>query len=228
MISTSPWPSPPEGGEGTKRIRFESVNGRRIVIFRNVMMGLLFFGALFGLLGCASSPPAKPHDACAIYSEKGGFFDNWQRYTRNASREFGIPESVILATIWQESKFDAKARPPRTKLLGFIPWKRPSTAYGYAQALDGTWDQFLKSTGTSRLARRSNYKHAARFVAWYHDQSHRINGIARHDAFNLYLAYHEGHGGFRRGTYRNKAWLINVAHRVQEMAHTFERQLARC
>ena len=180
------------------------------------------------LWSCASAPPARVGDACAIYAERDGFLNNWQRHTRNASREFGIPEHVILATIWQESRFEARARPPRTRLLGVIPWRRPSSAYGYAQALDSTWAWFLESTGTSRTARRSSYKHAARFVAWYHAQSHRINGIATHDAYNLYLAYHEGHGGYRRGTYRNKAWLLNVAQRVQNMARTYEQQLARC
>ncbi len=189
---------------------------------------LLAFLLLPFLAGCASTPPRDTQDACSIFSEKGGLVNNWDRHSRRAEREFGVPQSVILATLWQESRFQAKARPPRNRLLGFIPWKRPSSAYGYSQALDSTWEWYRESTGASRLTRRSNFKDAAHFVAWYHAQSHRLNGIARNDAYNLYLAYHEGHGGYRRGTYRSKPWLIDVAHKVQRMATTYETQLQQC
>ena len=178
--------------------------------------------------GCASTPPTNTRDACQIYSEKGGLLNNWRRYTRRAEREFGVPEHVILATMWQESRFQARARPPRRQLLGFIPWRRPSSAYGYSQAKTETWAWYKEQTGAGIFTRRSSFKHASHFVGWYHAQSHRMNGIALNDAYNLYLAYHEGHGGFRRGTYRSKPWLMDVARRVQAMADTYERQLADC
>lgn len=180
------------------------------------------------LVGCATSPPSRIDDACVILDEKSGWVGNWQRDLRRAEREFGVPQAVIMATIWQESRFEAKARPPRRRLLGFIPWKRQSSAYGYAQALDGTWDWYLDSTGGGILTRRSSFKHAAHFVAWYHAQSHRINGIARNDAYNLYLAYHEGHGGYRRRSYHSKPWLITVARRVHNQANRYQQQLAHC
>jgi hypothetical protein len=183
---------------------------------------------LLFLVGCASTPPRQSEDACSLFSEKGGWVDNWNRHTLRAEREFGIPQHVILATLWQESRFHAKARPPRDRLLGFIPWKRPSSAYGYPQALDSTWAWYRKDTGGGPLTRRSSFKHAAHFVGWYHAQSHRINGIARNDTYNLYLAYHEGHGGYRRGTYRGKPGLTEVAHKVQQMATLYERQLQDC
>ena len=41
-----------------------------------------------------------------------------------------------MAIIKQESSFIADAKPDRRKLLGFIPWKRKSSARGYAQAID--------------------------------------------------------------------------------------------
>lgn len=178
--------------------------------------------------GCASTPPSQTRDACVIYSEKGGLLNNWRRYTRRAEREFGVPEHVILATMWQESRFQAKARPPRTKLLWVIPWRRASNAYGYSQAKRETWAWYKDETGGGIFTRRSSFKHASHFVGWYHAQSHRMNGIARDDAYNLYLAYHEGHGGYRRGTYNSKPWLIDVARRVQNMADTYQRQLANC
>ena len=49
-----------------------------------------------------------------------------------------------MAFILQESSYIQGAKPERTKLLGFIPWKRKSSAFGYAQALDGTWERYKK------------------------------------------------------------------------------------
>ena len=45
---------------------------------------------------------------------------------------------------------------------------------------------------------------------WYNDQSHRRNHIFKTDAHHLYLAYHEGHGGYARGSYRGKSGLKGV------------------
>ena len=52
-----------------------------------------------------------------------------------------------MATIYTESSFRHNAKPPRKWYLGFIPGKRASSAYGYSQALDGTWDRYQKETG---------------------------------------------------------------------------------
>ena len=40
-----------------------------------------------------------------------------------------------MSFVYQESSFKADARPEREKILGFIPWFRPSSAVGYSQAL---------------------------------------------------------------------------------------------
>ena len=74
-----------------------------------------------------------------------------------------MPVHVLMATIRIESGFEQRARPPRRKLLGFIPWTRASTAYGYSQALDGTWDEYRATTG-NRGARRTNFSDAVDFV----------------------------------------------------------------
>ena len=58
--------------------------------------------------------------------------------------------------------------------------------------------------------------------------SHLKCGIPEHDAYSLYLAYHEGHGGFARKTYSNKGWLIAVAQKVNSRANTYQSQLASC
>ena len=132
-----------------------------------------------------------------------------------------------MAIIHQESTFRFDARPEREKLLGFIPWKRPSDAYGYAQALESTWDWYKDDTGRW-FADRDDFDDAIDFVGWYTHKSNRIAGISKWDPYNQYLAYHEGAGGWKRGTYRNKSWLTATARRVDYRAREWGAQLNRC
>ena len=104
---------------------------------------------------------------------------------------------------------------------------RRSSAYGFAQALDGTWDWYRQETG-NRFSRRSSFSDAVDFMGWYMDKSYKRNGISKSDAYNQYLAYHEGHTGFKRGTYRKKEWLMRVARAVQKKAVSYSSQLAQC
>ncbi len=195
---------------------------------RENMRHLLFLGALVFLLeGCATTSPIHTNNACAILAQKDGFFDNWGKASKRAEMRYGIPMPIILATIKLESNFRHNARPPRTKLLGFIPWKRRSTAYGYSQALDSTWAMYLRSTGRS-LAWRTNFADAADFVAWYHRQSVERNGVRFDDAYSLYLNYHMGHGAYARsGGYANGA-LVQAAQRMARMSKQYEQQLKAC
>lgn len=181
---------------------------------------------LLGLAGCASQP-ANINNACAIFDEKGGWFNNWYRQAREVEKEFGVPVPVLMATIHKESAFRARAKPPRTKLLGFIPWTRPSDAYGYAQALDSTWQWYRQETGRPG-ADRDDFNDAIHFVGWYHYQSHIKNGVALNDAYNLYLNYYLGHGGYARGAARNNAWVRKAAARVQSRANAYAAQLRGC
>lgn len=132
-----------------------------------------------------------------------------------------------MAIMHQESHFIADAQPPRKWLLGFIPLSRPSSAYGYAQALDGTWEQYLKTT-SNWDADRSEFADATDFIGWYCDTTASRLGVSKWDARNLYLAYHEGMGGFQRKTYLNKPWLIKVADKVSKRASLFQGQLTDC
>src|SRR5690606_24779074 len=105
------------------------------------------------LWGCASQP-SNVNDICAIYDEKGGLFNNWYRYSKKVEKEFGVPPHVTMATIWKESTFQARIKPPRKKYLGFIPGPRPSDAYGYPQALRSTWRWYQNETGRSGAKRQ--------------------------------------------------------------------------
>jgi len=138
---------------------------------------------------------------------------------------FSVP--ILMATIYTESNFEPRARPPRTKLFGVIPWKRPSTAYGYSQALDGTWERYQRETGRF-AARRTNFGDAIHFVGWYHATSNRTNGIAKTDAYNLYLAYYSGHAGYSRGSWRGNAGVQRAAQRATTMANRYAGQLQGC
>ena len=175
------------------------------------------------LPGCTTSPPANSDNICAIFFEK----DDWYEEAADARDQWQSPIPVMMAIMHQESRFRADARPPRRWYLGFIPGPRPSDAYGYSQALESTWESYERSSGNYG-ADRDDFADAIDFIGWYNNQSHRRNGIARHDTYNLYLAYHEGQGGHSRGSHNKKPWLLKVARKVQDRANTYQHQLQVC
>jgi hypothetical protein len=173
--------------------------------------------------GCASSPPDQVHDACLILEDNRA----WWRDLQRTEDRWGVSPGTQLAILKRESSFNARARPARTRLLGFIPGRRPSSAYGYAQALDGTWDWYRNDTGR-RGADRDDFGDAVDFIGWYSDKSREQSGISLSDPYRLYLAYHEGHGGYNRGTYRSKSWLQRAAREVETDARRYDAQIDRC
>lgn len=178
------------------------------------------------LAGCASKP-SQINNVCSVFAQNNGWVGNWHSAARSAERRYGVPVHVLMATIRIESGFEQRARPPRRKLMGFIPWTRASTAYGYSQALDGTWDEYRRATG-NRGARRTSFSDAVDFVGWYHRRSHEQNGIALNDAYNLYLSYYAGHAGFRRGVWRSNPGMQAAARRAATMAQSYAQQLRGC
>jgi hypothetical protein len=175
------------------------------------------------LPACTTSPPTRTDNVCAIFREKKGWYDD----AADSRKEWGSPISVMMAIMYQESRFVAKAKPPRRKILGFIPGPRPSSAFGYSQAKKTTWNEYKRSAGRYG-ADRDDFEDAIDFIGWYNAQSHRRSGIAKDDAYGLYLAYHEGHGGYNRGTYRKKSWLKQVAGKVRNNAARYSSQLLKC
>ncbi len=158
-----------------------------------------------------------------MLAEKPGWYDA----VNDAADSWDVSEGLILSFIRQESSFVADAKPPRTKILWVLPGPRASSAYGYPQAKDGTWSDYRRDT-SSYLAERDNFRDAVDFVGWYVDRAHRIAGIPKSDAYRHYLAYHEGVGGFQRGTFKSKRWLVGVAKRVDQFAKTYDSQLSGC
>ena len=175
---------------------------------------------------CGSSNYSAPHNmdnACSILTQRKSFI----RAFKTTERRWGVPVHVQMATIYQESKFIANARTPLRFALGVIPMGRQSSAYGYSQALDGTWDEYRKETGKWG-ARRDDISDAADFMGWYMAGSRDTLGIPLTDTRSHYLAYHEGRSGFSRGSHRSKSWLMRVSAEVAQRADTYQTQLASC
>ncbi|WP_372990373.1 lytic transglycosylase [Sulfitobacter sp.] len=178
------------------------------------------------LASCSGGPTSAPRNldnACAILKERPEYYKAF----RATERRWGVPVHVQMATIHQESKFIADARTPFRYVVGVIPMGRQSSAFGYGQALDATWDEYLSETG-KRSAKRDRIKDASDFMGWYMTKSRTKNGIDLHDARNQYLAYHEGNTGFSRQSYNAKPWLITVASKVQQRADMYQGQIAGC
>ena len=187
------------------------------------MRCIVLLVVLLGVSACTTSPPRDVNNICAIFHEKKGWYDD----AADASDARGSAIPVMMAIIHQESRFKASAAPPRTKIFGIIPGPRPSSAYGYSQAKTATWDEY-KSAARRWGADRDNFSDAIDFVGWYNQQSLKRSGIPLQNTYGLYLAYHEGHGGYNRATYLQKPWLMTVAHKVEARAGSYQAQLLGC
>ena len=183
---------------------------------------MLMLGSCGG--GGSNGPaPRNLDDACVILDQRPEF----RRAFRASERRWGVPMHVQMATIYQESKFDGTARTPFRYALGVIPMGRQSSAYGYSQALDGTWNEYREANNRFS-ARRSDIHDSADFIGWYMSESSQRLGLSQSDARNHYLAYHEGRTGFSRASYNGKPWLLRVAGEVESRSQTYRSQLGRC
>ena len=186
---------------------------RKLAIIATVML----------VSACATSPPEQTDNVCDIFREKSG----WYADAKESRARWGVPISVSMAFMHQESRFVATAKPPRKKLWGVIPGPRPSDSYGYSQAKNSTWEWYQRSTGNYG-ADRDDFGDAIDFIGWHNNVSNEQLGIDKQDAFRLYLAYHEGHGGYRKQSYRSKEWLVDVARKVDRQANRYNSQLQDC
>jgi hypothetical protein len=179
------------------------------------------------LAGCGGgggkSPPSDLDNACSIVDQRPKYL----RAMKDTAEDWGVPVPVQMAIIHQESKFDGDARTPFRWELGVIPVGRQSSAYGYSQALDATWDEYREATG-NRNAKRDRIDDATDFMGWYMTQTNRRLGIPLADAERQYLAYHDGWTGYSRGSYREKDWLMAVAAKVADRAVVYDLQLRDC
>lgn len=173
--------------------------------------------------GTSSKAPRDLDNACSIAKQRPEYIKAF----RATERKWGVPMHVQMAAMYQESKFIGDARTPLKYTLGVIPMGRQSSAYGYAQALDATWKEYQDEEG-GRRARRDRIGDASDFMGWYMTKTRDRNGIPLDDAANQYLAYHEGHTGYSRGSYYGKSWLMRVASEVGSRSLEYRAQLRSC
>ncbi len=186
------------------------------------MRALAVILATIILGGCATSPPNNQSNLCEIFREK----PDWYGDAKEMQENWGTPIQVAMAFVKQESAFRHDARPPKDYVLGFIPWGRVSSAYGYAQAQDPAWEDF--QTATDHGGSRSDFADSLAFIGWYTSETQKQLGVSKWDPYNQYLAYHEGRGGFKRKSYQSKPSLIRVARKVEQQAKDYGWQLKQC
>ena len=187
-----------------------------MILFRKYF---LFFGLLF--LNACSSIPQNTSDGCSIFSERY----LWYKHAKKTEKKWGTPINLQLAIIKMESDFDWLAKPARQKLFKVIPYKRPSSSFGYSQAIKGTWKQYKDETG-NKYALRTRFKDSVDFIGWYTNKTEKILKVSKKDAFRQYIAYHEGWGNFKN--YKSNQKVIVLAKKVEGYSNKFKKQLNKC
>ena len=181
----------------------------------------LLFIFLFFLISACSSIPKNTADGCSIFSER--YF--WYKHVKKTEKKWGTPVHLQLAFIKMESDFNWLAKPPRHKLFKVIPYKRPSSSFGYSQAVKGTWEQYKKEN-EKPLATRTRFKDSVDFIGWYTNKTEKILKVSKNDAFKQYIAYHEGWGNYKN--YKNNNKVISLAKKVEKQSKIYKKQLSEC
>jgi len=184
---------------------------------------ILVISVFFLLAACSTYLPRPSDNICHIFFGE----TDWYEAAREAQRKWGTPMYVTMAIMHQESRFVDDAQPARPWFLGLIPLPRDSSAYGYAQAQDPVWEEYIEESGNAG-ADRDDFADAIDFIGWYTNGSQKRLKISKWDAYGQYLAYHEGRGGYERKTYQKKPWLKNVAKKVKMRAMWYNQQLKTC
>ena len=180
-----------------------------------------FFILLTLLISACSSIPQNTSNSCSIFNERY----LWYKHAKSTEKKWGTPIHVQLAIIKMESDFDWLAKPQRQKLFKVIPFKRPSSSFGYSQAVKGTWEQYKNETG-NKLATRARFKDSVDFIGWYTDKTESLLKISKKDAFKQYIAYHEGWGNYKN--YKKNKKVIGLAKKVEKQSNVYKNQLSKC
>jgi Uncharacterized protein conserved in bacteria len=180
-----------------------------------------YFLILLLFVTACSSIPKNTADSCSIFSERY----LWYKYAKRTEQKWGTPIYLQLAIIKMESDFDWLAKPDRTKIFKIIPYKRPSSSFGYSQAVKGTWKQYKDETG-NKLATRTRFKDSVDFIGWYTTKTEKILKISKKDSFRQYIAYHEGWGNYKY--YKKNKKVILLAKKVQKQSKKYKSQLNKC
>ncbi len=182
----------------------------------------LVLSAVVAITACTSTPPQSQDNLCAIFDE----YPQWYDAAKDSEERWGTPPHILMSFVKHESAFVNDAKPARDWFL-FIPLPRGSSAEGYAQAQDAAWDEYQDENG-GLFKSRSDMKDALDFIGWYNHLSSESLGISKWDPKQMYLAYHEGRGGYARGSYNSKPEVVQLADRVDWQAREYGAQLLQC
>ena len=138
-----------------------------------------------------------------------------------------MPIHIILAFVNKESGFNRWAKPKRTKIFKVIPYKRPSSSFGYSQAVKKTWELYKTET-SSPLALRNRFRDSVMFIGWYINKTNKINKISLEDSYGQYLNYYFGWGNYAKKTYKTDKKAIIFAKSVEKQSKIYESQLVEC
>ena len=187
----------------------------------SIMGNKIFLIIFLFLISACSSVPQNTSNSCKIFDERY----LWYKYSKKVEQKWGTPIHIQLAIIKMESDFDWLAKPPRQKLFKVIPFKRPSSSFGYSQAVKGTWEQYKNETG-NKLATRARFKDSVDFIGWNTNKTNSILKISLQDAFKQYIAYHEGWGNYKH--YKKNKKVINLATKVEKQSKIYKKQFSKC
>ena len=151
----------------------------------------------------------------------------WYKHIKKSSKKYDVPIHIILAFVNKESGFNRWAKPKRQKLFKVIPYKRPSSSYGYSQAVKKTWEQYKNETGNP-LAMRTHFKDSVMFIGWYISKTNKINKIPLNDSYRQYLNYYLGWAGYAKKTYKTDKKSILFAKSVEKQSKIYKSQLVEC
>jgi len=183
---------------------------------------LIYFIIFFFLTSC-SSVPKYPQNACKIFGENY----LWYKSAKKSSDTYGVPIHIILAFVNKESGFNRWAKPKRTKLFKIVPYKRPSSSFGYSQAVKKTWEMY-KTESNNPLALRTRFKDSVMFIGWYINKTNKINKIPLNDSYRQYLNYYLGWGNYTKKAYKMDKRAILFAKNVKKQSSIYKSQLREC
>ena len=183
---------------------------------------LIYFTIIIFVTSC-SSIPKYPQNACKIFGENY----LWYKSIKKSSDTYNVPIHIILAFVNKESCFNRWAKPKRTKLFKVIPYKRPSSSFGYSQAVNKTWELYKIETD-SPLALRSRFKDSVMFIGWYISKTHKINKVPLNDSYRQYLNYYLGWGSYAKKKYKTDKNSIIFAKKVEKQSKIYKNQLQEC
>ena len=182
--------------------------------FKKIIYSLIVAFITLTITSCSEGAQVDSKmGACEILTQN----PSWSKSLKAAQDKYNLPPAYAMALIYQESTFKAEAK------------SKGSTAYGYAQAIDGTWKHFQKDVKPN--AKRNNFDDSVQFVGWYTTQLAKSTKLKMTDSYNLYMAYMLGATGFKRykaGTFKNKDKIVEdkkLAQKVKDFTAHYKAQL---